>query len=183
MLSYNEYAYAGNNPVDRVDPTGAGWFSSLINWLNNTNNEINQYVDPVENPFEYVDTGVQAIEDVSIVGRDLVDMAEGTVEASEYGSKFDYLFGKATGSAHNIQRSQAMAKQLSNIGIEDTPEGRQYLQEEFTKAFNNPNSVATVQENGRVVRDFLLAGPKGFLKVESVWEGNRLITAMLYGGK
>jgi hypothetical protein len=39
------------------------------------------------------------------------------------GNKLMYLFGKASGNAHNIQRSTDMARQLAQIGIFDNPAG------------------------------------------------------------
>jgi len=35
---------------------------------------------------------------------------------------------------------------------------------------------------GRTLREFLLMGPNGALKGESVWEGDRLITVTFFGG-
>lgn len=46
---------------------------------------------------------------------------------------------------------------------------------------NNPMNI--VKEQGaRTVRESLLSGPGGFLKMESVWENNKLITMKLFGG-
>src|SRR5699024_8424393 len=50
-------------------------------------------------------------------------------EIPEYGRKMDYVFGQATGSKHNIDRSIAMEKQLNSIGIFDTKEGRKIVQD------------------------------------------------------
>jgi len=38
-----------------------------------------------------------------------------------------------------------------------------------------------LQENGRVVRESILMGPNGAVKVRSIWEGAKLITFELYG--
>ncbi|MNC77754.1 hypothetical protein D3C75_1297960 [compost metagenome] len=75
-----------------------------------------------------------------------------------------------------------MLSQLNSIGVFDNEAGRDYLQEQFTRAlFDTTN--ATTQANGRVMKEFLLMGPNGSVKVQSVWDGNKLITAELYGGK
>jgi hypothetical protein len=75
-----------------------------------------------------------------------------------------------------------MLRQLRSIGLGDTPATRAYLAEAFKKALNDPNNIAKIQESGRIVKEFLLSGPKGFVKVESVWEGTKLITMTIFGG-
>ncbi|WP_196602046.1 hypothetical protein [Pectinatus frisingensis] len=57
------------------------------------------------------------------------------------------------------------------------------MEKNLIEAFNNPASILKTQENGRVVRESLLSGPNGVIKVESVWDGSKLITATLFGGK
>lgn len=37
------------------------------------------------------------------------------------------------------------------------------------------------QSNGRVLRESMLMGPAGGVKMQTVWEGNNLITVILYG--
>src|SRR5690625_594265 len=101
----------------------------------------------------------------------------------KYGRKLDYVFGKATGSKHNIDRSIAMEKQLNSIGVFDTKDGRKIVQNNLTNAFNDPKSVLKVQSNGRYVRESILNGPNGVVKLESIWDGDRLITVKIFGGK
>ncbi len=101
----------------------------------------------------------------------------------DYGKKFDYLFGKATGSKHNIDRSVSMEKQLNSVGIFDNKTGRGILETHLTKTFNDKKSVLQVQDNGRTVRESLLVGPNGSVKIESIWDNEKLITAKIYGGK
>jgi hypothetical protein len=76
-----------------------------------------------------------------------------------------------------------MERQLNSIGIFNNAEGRQLVEKNLIEAFNNPASILKTQENGRVVRESLLSGPNGVIKVESVWDGPKLITATLFGGK
>jgi RHS repeat-associated protein len=100
----------------------------------------------------------------------------------ELGKKLEFMLGKATGSAHNIDRSQSLLAQLQRIGLSDNPETRAYLAEHFTSVLNTPNNVLTVQQNGNVVRESLLMGPMGALKVQSIWDGTKLITVYFLGG-
>lgn len=99
----------------------------------------------------------------------------------EIGTKLQYVFGKATGSAHNIERSLDMERQLNRIGIFDNAEGKAYVQQQLEKAFHDTTN-GTVQSNGRILKESLLTGPNGFVKMQSVWDGNKLITMELFGG-
>ena len=99
----------------------------------------------------------------------------------ELGNKLDYIFGKASGSSHNIQRSTQLYEQLKKIGIFDTDVGRATLTEYLTKALNDANNVSKIQETGRVVKESLISGVNGVLKMESVWEGVKLITVFFFG--
>ncbi|MFA9464179.1 MAG: RHS repeat-associated core domain-containing protein [Velocimicrobium sp.] len=101
----------------------------------------------------------------------------------EFGKKLEYVFGNATGNIHNIERSVEMERQLKSIGIFDNASGRNLVLDNLTEAYNNSSSILKVQENGRVVRESLLSGPNGLVKVESIWEGAKLITVTLFGGK
>ena len=110
----------------------------------------------------------------------------------------DYLFGKATGSAHNIERSKAMQAALAKIGIFDTPSGREYLSKHLSDVLNNPTNISKTENRSYVAKDIpgspvvnytattresLLMGPNGGVLVESVWDGDRLITVIIKGGK
>ncbi|MGJ4945582.1 RHS repeat-associated core domain-containing protein [Bradyrhizobium sp. HKCCYLS1011] len=99
------------------------------------------------------------------------------------GRKLDFFLGKATGNAHNIDRSTGMLRQLRDIGLDDTAATRQYLADHLRGVVNDASNIARTQADGRVVRESLLTGPDGALKLESVWEGDKLITGRLYGGR
>ena len=101
--------------------------------------------------------------------------------APEFSRKLDYVFGKATGTKHNIDRSIDMQRQLNRIGIYDNDKGRQYIQEQLTKSFMDKEN-GHVQDNGRILKETLIIGPHGVVKAQSVWEGNRLITVEIFGG-
>ncbi|MFJ7647696.1 hypothetical protein ACIQ1H_09110 [Lysinibacillus sp. NPDC097279] len=100
-----------------------------------------------------------------------------------FGRKLEYMFGNATGNRHNIERSIAMELQLNSIGIFDDATGRKLVLDNLSEAFEDPLSILKVQDNGRIVRESILLGPNGVLKVESVWDEERLITILLYGGR
>jgi hypothetical protein len=102
--------------------------------------------------------------------------------ASELGRKLECFLGRATGNAHNVQRSTQMLSQLEKIGLPDNPATRQYLTEHLADVLNNPANIVRVEASGRVVRESLLMGPRGGLKFETIWEGNKLITGILFGG-
>jgi hypothetical protein len=98
------------------------------------------------------------------------------------GNKLDYILGKAKGNEHTIARTQEMAASLKRIGLGDTPETRKYLTAHLTAVLNDARNIARTQENSRMVRESLLVGPKGAVKLESIWEDKKLITVNIYGG-
>ena len=100
---------------------------------------------------------------------------------AEIGKKLDYFLGKATGNQHNIDRSTSMLRQLESIGLPDNVVTRQYLLRHLKNAYADPSNIIRVQENGRVIRETLLTGPQGVVKLETIWDGNRLITGEIYG--
>ncbi len=114
---------------------------------------------------------------------------EGVVESAaslahtnpDLGRKLDYVLGKATGAAHNVDRSRDMLRQMERIGFSESQGTRTYLADHLKKALNDPTSIVRTQENGRVLRETLLTGPRGSLKVESVWEDSKLITVGVFG--
>ena len=107
----------------------------------------------------------------------------GAKAVENLGKKLDYPLGKAAGSAHNLQRSADMLRQLESIGLPDSAATRRLLSDHLTEVLNNPSNIVRIQENRRIVRESLLMGPKGGVKLETVWERNKLITVHIYGGK
>lgn len=96
-----------------------------------------------------------------------------------YGQKLEYIFGNATGNKNHIERSLAMEIQLNSIGIFDDAKGKKLVLDNLSDAFDNPSSIIKTQGNGRVVRKSILTGPSGVLKIESLWDAERLITIKL----
>ncbi|WP_100303411.1 RHS repeat-associated core domain-containing protein [Lacrimispora celerecrescens] len=113
---------------------------------------------------------------------------------ADIGNKLDYVFGQATGSAHNIQRSQSMASELAHIGIQDTPANRALLQSHFESVGINLNNIAGTElrsyiANGQtfnytaIIRESFFMGPSGGAGFRTVWEGYRLLTIIILGGQ
>ena len=75
-----------------------------------------------------------------------------------------------------------MERLLNSFRIFDAFD-RKLVLDNLSDAFDNPSSILKTQENGRIVRESLLSGPNGVLKVESVWDREKLITVKLYGRK
>lgn len=103
-----------------------------------------------------------------------------SIEA-DLGNKAEYAFGNAKGSPHNIQRSKANAIQLRKIGIHDNDIGRKLFYDHFKNTFNI-NKKLIMGNSGRTMINSLLVGPGGFIGVQSLWEGNKLITFIFFGG-
>jgi len=98
----------------------------------------------------------------------------------QIGKKLDFVFGKATGRLHNIQRSITMERQLNSIGIFDNAAGNSYLRSHLGQVLNNSKSILS-SEGGFVTRESLLMGPNGGLQMQSVWKGQDLISIVLKG--
>ncbi|EFK56015.1 RHS repeat-associated core domain-containing protein [Sphingobacterium spiritivorum] len=125
--------------------------------------------------------GVVEIATIKVIGRVGSLYNAFGKEGANIGTKLEYVFGKATGSAHNIERSTGMLRQLESVGIFDNAAGRSYLNSHLQGVYNSSKGI--LQSNGRYLRESLLMGPNGGIKVESIWDGNRLITVKLLGGK
>lgn len=104
--------------------------------------------------------------------------------------KLDYVFGRVTSSPKNQARSTSMELGLDRVGIRDDAAGRAIVEQNLREAAGRPdNVVERVGKNGNLieVRESLLAGPYGFVRVRSVWivEGGRLrlSTVVIEGGK
>jgi len=92
--------------------------------------------------------------------------------------KFKYIFGEVASGTHNTQRSLQNVAQMNRIGIHNTLEGQDYLTQHLIQVAKNKTSVvrnfSKTLPNGRAitlqVRESLLSGPGGFLKIESTWK-------------
>lgn len=105
------------------------------------------------------------------------------------GQKFDYLFGRVSSNSHNLPRSVQNARQLARIGVGDNQQGRDLLSAHFHEVARTDTNIIrsfTTEYGTFQVRDSLLAGPQGFLHIESTWhvdsQGLRLTTVIPRGG-
>lgn len=140
---------------------------------------------------------------LSVLQNDIAGLNEYTKNAlkggskADLGNKLDYLFGEASGNKHNIERSRAMQEELRKIGIHNTPSGREYISNHLNDVLKDSSNISNVEvrsyiakelpgkpivEYTAITRESLLMGPGGAVKVESVWDGNRLITVIVKGG-
>jgi len=76
-----------------------------------------------------------------------------------------------------------MKQQLEKIGIYDDATGNSLLHKNLVKSFFDVNNISGLGKTPRsVIKESFLIGPHGFLKVESIWIENKLITFMFFGG-
>ncbi len=72
--------------------------------------------------------------------------------------------------------------QLERIGLPKTAANTEIMRQHLIGVINNASNILRTQPNGNTVRESLLMGPKGALKVQSIWDGAKLITVKLFGG-
>lgn len=71
--------------------------------------------------------------------------------------KSDYILGKATGNAHNLERSHSMYEQIKRIGLSDNPETRGIIKDNLIGALKNPSSIVKELDKGKVMRETILS--------------------------
>ncbi|GAA0507192.1 hypothetical protein [Saccharopolyspora erythraea] len=104
--------------------------------------------------------------------------------------KFKYFFGKVKSGRHNTARSRQLITELNGIRIFDTPAGRGALRrhlEDVVRSDANIIRTYTDEFGTYQIRDSLLAGPGGFLQLETAWQvtpqGLRLTTIIPRRGR
>lgn len=170
-----------NGRPDLGSRLGNYWYDQEFDLERNTvlNNDGTRGPRPFPGTAEYVPVEAALVPIPPIAGALGRVIAAG--KGANIGTKLEYVLGKATGSAHNIERSTGILRQLESVGIFDNAAGRSLLNSHLESAYNGSRVV--LQSNGRYLRESLLMGPREGLKVESVWEGNKLITVKLIGGR
>jgi RHS repeat-associated protein len=156
---------------------GGGNFIHLV-----TDEDGSQRIIAISDPFLQSDN---TIEETLIVGGvfkaigGLLGIIGSTSSrVANIGTKLDFMLGKATGSLHNINRSQSMLRLLQKMGLPDTQATREYLAKQLQRAYSH--GVGQLQENGNVLIQSLLAGPAGsWAKMITIWRDNKLVTIML----
>ncbi|MGC6175857.1 hypothetical protein, partial [Lacrimispora sp. 38-1] len=121
----------------------------------------------------------------------------GHANIGEGGKKLDYLFGKATGSKHNIERSLQMKEELAHIGVYDTPSNRVALEKHLNGVLNDSSNIIGTETRSYIAKELpgtpmveytattkesFFMGPGGGVKLETVWDGDRLITIIVKTG-
>lgn len=96
--------------------------------------------------------------------------------------KLNYLFGQASGNPQTIIRSKERLRLLESIGIFDTPENRNYILNYLKNIFYDQTNIMEIQTDGRVIKDSLLIGKQGALRMQTVWLDDKLITFFLKKG-
>ena len=107
------------------------------------------------------------------------------------GRKLDYQYGKANGNSHTNDRTFGLLKEMDKLGFSDTPDNRAFFEQYYNDVLNGKNSVIVNESlsiQGRSVwfattRESFLMGKYGGAKVETVWDGNRLITMIIHSGE
>ncbi len=74
-----------------------------------------------------------------------------------------------------------MLRQMERIGLRDTWATRSYLEKHLTDALNNPTNISGYGRDGAVFRESLLMGPRGGVKLETLWQGDQLISIKVKG--
>ena len=108
-------------------------------------------------------------------------VARGGSRTAKLGKKLDFVFGRSGG--RNAARSQAVQRQLASIGIYENKAGRRILKDHLRDVQRSQRNIKEIQDDGRIVRESLLSGSGGIVKVESIWEKNKLITVKIFGGR
>lgn len=188
-----------------VSPVGSNYFRELTGMNEETYNSLSSVVSTAasaiimmgaSNPRTWSDvkSNQNSVSSVIHQGyRDIHTLSSGSNQTSaNLGNKLDYLFGHATGKTHNIERSKQNLAQLSRIGIFDNTQGRNYVTSHLNSVLRDSSNILRIEPRSYTVdgvvytwtatiRESLLVGPSGFLKVETIWNGNSLVTVTLFG--
>ncbi len=192
---HNRFRFNG----ERYDPVTSQYYlrARFYNPVIGRFTQEDTYYGDGVNLYEYCRNNPVIYRDPS--GHDAVNQGNlyGDRVKADLGSKLDYLFGKASGNKHNIERSKSMQAELRRIGIHDNSFGREYITNHLNDVLNDSSNISNVEirsytvkqlpgtpviEYTSTTRESLLMGPGGAVKIESVWDGNRLITIIVKGG-
>jgi filamentous hemagglutinin len=185
--AYGDDTFGYDSPSSRRVANGSGAFCAY------------------DDALEHADmrTGAAHAHDRSLGHADRREAAEGVICADPLATtaaegagavisegKFGYLFGEASGNAHNVERALENASQLSRVGVYNNAEGQALLQGHFDAVVGDSSNIISSTSNqygNFVTRESLFAGPGGFIKFQSTWQvmeggAQRFITAIPFGG-
>lgn len=206
--SYNAFAYCENSPVNNSDPSGTVIITTtMLVWvaigaltLGTVGAATGYYLSkrfkvPKGSRWKYIVAGALVGAAVGaaagfgigyfIGGGSVVAVAGKsgtaiTAKSLKLGNKLRYVFGKASGTTHNIKRSKSMYSLLKKIGIWDNKFGNEYLTKCIIEIYKNATPYAN-KVAGRVVREAMIYGPGGGVMMQTIWEGRKLITIYIFG--
>jgi RHS repeat-associated protein len=189
----NLYGFAAGDPVNYSDP-----FGLCPNPDGSPCSPYAQVVDEVNSRMkDALADGLSVL--FSAAKEILVNI--GLVAATEGGSaivgavvedaRLGYMFGRATGRAHNLERAAQNASELAAIGIRESSGGKALIRAALEAVAGDSRSVAGTFTNKwgtYEVRESLIAGPGGFRKLESTWQvlpdgGRRFVTGIVKAPK
>ena len=164
---------------------------------------LNLYAYCGNNPVYYVDpTGHESSNANSY--KDAKDNSLSIIEGGgkaepDFGKKLDYLFGKATGSQHNLERTAGMESELGRkMGLPDTPENREYIKQEIRNSYFDDSSISNIEQMSYVAkekpgkpteywtgttRETFIMGPNRGAILQTLWDDNVLKNIIVRGGK
>lgn len=91
-----------------------------------------------------------------------------------------------------------MKTEMAKIGVDDTPANREMIEKHLNKVLNDPNSIVKTGTKTYIAkelpgkpemsylsttRESFLMGPLKGVVIESVWNGDQLVTIIIKGGK
>lgn len=117
----------------------------------------------------------------------------------EFGNKIDYLFGKAKGNQHNLERTNGMKNELEiKMEITDNYDNRSYIMQKLKESYYDNNSIANIEQMSYiakeipgkpkvywtgVTRETFIMGPDRGAVFQTLWDDNVLKNIIIKGGK
>jgi RHS repeat-associated protein len=183
----NLYGFAQGDPVNFGDPLGLG--PCEVRDL-----QCLAYMVMTRLKSRTIETAADAVSIAAMgVGGSLIERGLGTwgrfggraAKAAVDEGKLGYLFGRASGSEHNVARAAQNAAQMSRLGATE-PEMLEFLTKVGSQS-GNVTATVTNRYGTFEVRESLFAGRTGeFAKIESTWQvmqdgTRRFVSAIPYG--
>ena len=117
----------------------------------------------------------------------------------DFGNKLDYLFGKAKGNQHNLERTAGMKNELEiKMGISDNNANRSFIKQKIKESYFNDASIANTEPMSYiakelpgkpivnltgVTRETFIMGPDRGAVFQTLWDDNVLKNIIVRGGK